>query len=95
MSKSIVEKYMQAMSEIIDYLKANKGTSYYDIKEIAYSEKKKDWISVLENRKQRHVVSICCRDLQRANQVPYRRSMYESARAANEAETAYYRNCRH
>ena len=79
----------EAMSEILNYIQKNKGTSYYDIKELAYSQEKKAWISVLENRQWRYVVACCCRDQRKADKVPYKRAINEASLAALTAKIAY------
>ena len=79
----------KALNEILDYIKANVGMSYYDIKELAYTTENEAWIKVLEDKPLRAIVAEAAKQKRKADCVPYNREHIEAKFAAATAKIHY------
>ena len=79
----------KAIKEIIDYVEDKPGTSYYDIKELAYSTGNEAWIKALQGKSSRQCIALYLKDKRKTDRVPYNRDYMESYISALEARARY------
>lgn len=61
----------EILREIINFVRDEKGYSYYDLKRYAYENDKIEWISVLRNKNSRCFIAGYLRDKRCSDGVPY------------------------
>lgn len=78
------------VDEILEYVKDQKGISYYELEAYAYDNDKLDWIKALKDKNIRGVIAICIRDERRDNKIPYRNDVQTNVQNALKAKIAYH-----
>ncbi len=78
-----------AVNEMAEYIDNRPGTSYYDIKEVAYTTENSAWISALEDRYCRMIIADYAKSKRKKDGVSYNREYAEAYLAAIEAQTHY------